>query len=273
MNTSSLKLKEKDELLKENWGYDLLSFTYALADILVEKDRGKKSSIISGINKVEKAKRNILFEYYNFLNEFPPGILLQWGKMKTKKEKDDYILKVFKLKPSFEMLDVYKAPLEHELDIVNKNIKGRFITNKNKIFSVWAKAMKYSWSDDIRLLNWFYQKLEKTSYGNEIKTGEKIKKEKKKLKNQCIYFMKKDPHLFDYLFEIYFSKPLQSKNNLHSIAFNENSIEISKFFRDHLFKDKTEFVGKKKVYSSTLVKYSTSKKSPLIIFPNEETFP
>jgi len=195
--------------------------------------------------------------------------------MKTEKEKVDYLIRVFKLKPFFERLHWLDAPLKDSLEYMGGNLRGRRITKKNKIGSIWALAMKNSWQDIVGLLRWFYLKLKDTAYGNEIEIREKNKKDKKNLKIQCLYSIKNHQNLVENLFRLFFFESSLNKKiyNFHSIKFKENSVEICRPFDRHQYIEKMEFRGDKKTHSSYWVEPTFSKKPQYISFPKDIKFP
>ena len=265
-------------------GNQLLNYTHVIAEVLMESFWGypiygmKKSSIQSELEYNKKMHKELIdnLRYYSY--KFP--IFPEYEEIKTKKEKDDFLIDKSGAKSYLEFLEQRREELEEYLNnSSSKKTKGRPIEKKNKIASIFASKMishkRPDWPNIVRLLRWFYVRLQDTLYGSELKIGDKIRKEKKLFIRQCSSIIKKDIKKNIARREIFFPQLLRNETTLfpQSIKFSKDSIETSRIYREKLITYKVKFSGKKRYFSSHVSKLPTIEKiRSSITFPNGDTF-
>ena len=182
---------DQDSKLREISGFGLSVYADVLEGILTEQawhDRRtilKKPLNLKALEKIEQIKVDTMNSIRSFLN-ISPSLLFGYPAIEGR---EDILKTIFKPEPFYDLLNEYETMLKTRIYYAEEPKKGRRISKKIKIASLWAKALKRSWPNVTRLLKWFYMRLENTNYGNEIKISEDIRNEKKKLKNRGNYIL------------------------------------------------------------------------------------
>lgn len=269
---------DQDSKLREISGFGLSLYASVLEGTLTENvwhDRStvrKKNLNLKALKKIEQIKIDTMNSIRSFLN-ISPSLLLGYPAIEGR---EDILKTIFKLGPFYNVLNEFETMLKTRIYYAEERQKGRHITKKIKIASIWARAMKHSWPNVTRLLKWFYIRLENTTYGNEIRITDDIRIEKKKLKNQGNYILKEYKNDIDFNFKVCFKGLFRKKNipPFDSIKFYKDRIEVCARYdyENSAIKLKTEFLGKKVIDSIELFKMKAPIKKPHIIFPNGEIF-
>ncbi|MDH5466513.1 MAG: hypothetical protein OEY25_03755 [Candidatus Aminicenantes bacterium] len=279
----SRSAKEIDEILKNK----LLYYAYYLALVLADTFWGypyfgmKKSSINSELNEIDKIKRNLLESLRLYLEKYPVTLIIN--------KDDNSIIKRFRLQPFFRLLSAREKWIKQYSNLYSCDIAKHPLARKYKIAYFWALLMYHNpgynregeipWAAIIRLMDWFYEGLKDTSYGNNLLTGIKIENAVRKFKKHC-YSMIKREDFFDskknagIFMPGYSARPL--KINPYSIGFNKESIEIAEKFKECITIHTIKFEKRGNLYLFDATKISDfsllRKKLPFIFFPNGETF-
>lgn len=243
-----------DSLLTKEYDYGIWNFSYSVADMIIikaHKYRYHPKTELPRIlltNRTEYLKDEIRIrenlKAYIIKNLYKSLIGIMWDKGKELTEWHyNYIIDVYDLEPFFKKLNFEIKSFESFL-----GKKGRPPESRYLIASIWAQVIKHNkrhnWHLIEHLLCWFFGKLIKTPYckilGNEYTDFYHSKLSYK-------YYLKKrnEQHKKDIelLKEKYF--PRFERSPVFRIEFKDDYIDFP------------------------LIK----EKGPLLVFPDEETFP
>lgn len=124
-----------------------------------------------------------------------------------------------------------------------ENARGRPCALKYKIAAIWAfemrRANRIPWTNVVRLLEWFYERLKGTAYAESLKTCLRIKDIGKSFKKQCSPIIENNFESLVCLWRSQFDD--HSKLEIRSIKFDKKSIETKAIYKTEIEYFKIEF--------------------------------
>ena len=155
-----------------------------------------------------------------------------------------------------------------------ENARGRPYALKYKIAAVWAFEMRghnrKPWTNVVRLLEWFYERLKGTAYAESLKTSDRIKNIAKSFKKQCSPIIDNNVENLVCLYRSQFDD--RSKLEIRSIIFDKKNIETNAIYENEMENFKIEFRDYGIEPIQTRGDLQTDITIPQMIFPSGEIF-
>lgn len=155
-----------------------------------------------------------------------------------------------------------------------ENERGRPYALKYKIAAIGAfemsQANRTPWTNVVRLLEWFYERLKGTAYAKSLKTNDRIKNIGKSFKKQCSPIIDNNFENLTVLWRLQFDD--RSKLEIRSIKFDKKSIETKAIHKNEMENFKIEFrdYGIEPIHTRGDLQADIS--TPQITFPSGEIF-
>jgi len=188
---------------------------------------------------------SFVLAYWTIEHFLPHCDYSEVGKKDLKRELNQLIIKISAIKDAGEdelrALNLYFkgyidliCSLQEQVNLLQEHILSRRKRTKKslkyEIAAIWAIQMKQSnripWSNVVRLIEWFYEQLKDTTYGENFKTSHKIKEKSRSFKKQCSPIIKQNFETLVVVMRLFFFD--SQKLGLQSIKFTKKSIEINR---------------------------------------------
>jgi hypothetical protein len=189
------------------------------------------------------------------------------------KEKREIYIDI-NFKNTFEKIDQIKK--EMETDLIEPGYILRWRPLKKK--GIMASFFKMRWDDKVKLLDWFYARLQGACYRDELKMRSNYSEEIKLLKRAEGRIVKRNPKSIVVLRHMFFPeerfsthKSLHDYQYINGIKFGKDTIEMSIISKENEneFLIESKFVNSKPHFRATIgeIKPIIKHARPYICFP------